>query len=219
MDTAKKQSWAKRLIQKLEEVTGEPVPRHTSDTIHAVDEFEMFQKPGRKPINPEGPMTRAQKSKKGEIRKKIEKHGGIKQLMSTDEGEFIEFTESFDRFIKGEEVGLYRGSILDKYDTASDIDGNVSKNNRYLKLLYMASENERSFRRMCSNLDIHYRRLTVLINHNHKDYSLFEKEGSYIKATEHGEKFLHNLFPYLKSDSEKPNLSDYLEENVCEKSF
>lgn len=220
--------WANDAVARLEKATGDAVPGYVCDALYGIERMDVEDArlpeevhdclkivedmefgPGRKPLKPEGAMSRAESQRRHEIRKKIKKYHGMNQLMSQDEGEFIELTEALERFKSGREIGTYDIPVFEKYGSGSvdDIDGRVSKHNRYVKLLFMVSEEERSARSMKRRLGINYRRLATLVDHPKADYGLFEKDGSYIRVSERGKEFLHALFPYLKKDRTLPDLA------------
>lgn len=193
-----------KTIRNLEYVKGEKVP---DDMVKVIEDTNRFQSgAGCKPLDPvNGAMSETRRAWRELIYGKIRKYDGdIKALMQTDEGHFIEIIEAARRFAKGLPVGVYRQPVHEKYSNGSieDIDGYVSTDNSYLKLLFMASEEERSFNRMCKNMGMHPRRVTVLKQY----FDFVDRDGSYIKTSKAGQEFLQTLMPYFGKEKRVDHL-------------
>lgn len=211
-------------ISMLEAATGEKVPDYVFDTLYEadrldivderlpdeiyeflefVDNIEIYKPRGRKPLNPEGAMSGAErnrrywKNKRREIHEDVDPYRvSVKSYENTDVGEYEAFVDALRLFEQGEDVNI-----------------GLPKWNRYLSALYKTATGPRSVRSLCNRGDIHSSRLSKLMGM----YGIFDKDENRNRATytasEKGVEFLVALYPGLKRVIEKDSILDsYMEQ-------
>jgi len=156
------------------------------DGLYVDDRNPTPAKRGRKPINPEGPMTRAERFRKGWLRDRTE----VSQV------EYDEFADA-----------------LRLYDKGSDVEGSVDKKNPYLMALYKIAVMPMSSKSLTME-GVEASSLAALARGNYRILErLGDRSATYYRPTEKGKEFLYALMPAMRQAIEG-KIGEELVENL-----
>jgi hypothetical protein len=173
-------------ISRITSLDPDEIATRNPGGLYIDDRTPIPAKRGRKPINPEGAMTGAERFRKGWRRDRIE-------------GSQVEYDEFAD--------------ALRLYDKGLDVKGSVDKKNHYLMALYKIAVEPRSIKSL-EREGVEARRLAALTRGNYRILErLDDRSATYYKPTEKGRGFLYALMPAMRQAIEG-KIGEELVENL-----